>query len=1093
MSCKEGNLINCIKECETCGNPTNQTLTDRNMNCQSVCGGTLNHGYASYKPICHCCPRTHIIPCDVGTDYERKKCYLEQGYQYFEDECVTSPDGLKCEDAAMNTNRGYFAEYFNPPLNPQQENQFNVKKTTQGKTLTAADIETDPLITYNRSVGGGLHGPVLGGLHINNEEYIGCDFTFPYNNNIKLLQPTPWIGNVHKNYKMQNGGYLKYDKLTNNIVLVSMNPRQGNDEIANVGIMKTPAIDPKFKPEPISTNTLSTSINKSVEDLSQYSQDDLLLESKLENNVVNISKNNLNLVFDFFTCQYGTLRIKDKGFQKGVHKYYVFGLGPITTNTETNFSLNWADYKRRCNQGFGTMQGFGIYGSHWPVMYVLRLDQNTGEQKCYMVYFDHYRKTEYFFDTLQDNGIIKIRTREPEFRFYVSIEDSILNLRKQFMKISGPPQPPVQKAMGLWVQKFGYENWLDLERDITIVRSENFPVDGFIFDFYWYGHKFPEDVPIPLNTNSYSMNFCHQRKDYTTANELGKFIWDEENFPNHVSFLNNLMKKYNYGNTLMQEPYITADAEDFSYMFTNDMVARLENGSWAEPEGVWNNWIGRHAALPDFTNPELSKYWFTTRIVPNMTDGTFFWWNDLSEPEASNENAFYLGVGQVTKDNVMLHEMKQSPDILSFNQFLWVQGICQEYNKQLNKRYNVLCRAGTCGIQRYGAFMWPGDSFPKLVQLNASTNSLANLALSGLDFSASDAGGFAAQIGEDERQKLYSMWYANSAATNFTLKPHKYAHPDQSSAAPTEWGSVEDNLFNTVERYMLSPYYYSSAMDISSLGTNQGSPFTTTLFFKYQFDNMLLKEALDQKKNSLTQFVGPNLVYAMLYKYEEISRSIYFPKDTKWYDYRNNKWFDGGSNYVVKFKSKNICPLFIKNNSIVPMRSKDQKIIDMRYNDILTSYDVYIYSYFGKDADVFTLYIDDGISMNRNQTKIKLSYKNGVAHINIPSIKSFNIPNFNFFLVDNNGMTRLGPNSIIRSIYEAATTPIDSNCLNIIEGFGETPSDNKITCIIMIILAAVIAYFIGKSTCKDKSNVSKFILVGIILGMCLAIMLAIKN
>jgi hypothetical protein len=1106
MSCKTGDITNCLSDCENCSVPTMDNLSQRNEQCQNVCSSTLNHGFATIKPICHCCPRKHIIPCENGTDFERKKCYLEQGYQYFEDECVTSPESLSCEEAIASSNGGYYSEPYEeiqnnkkynssfssqqlqPPLNKNQKGQFD-------KYTGIRDINVNVVPSYdtlNRSTGGELNGTVLGGLHINDQQYMGCDYTFPYNNEINLLEETPWQGQNHNSYKMKNGGYLKYDKITDNIILISMNPRQGSDKIADMGILRTPSIDPKFVGEILTNNNLKVSIDKSL-NYTNFDETDSLLESKLDNNVINVSKNNLNIVFDFFTCQYGTLRIKDKDFKAGVHKYYIFGLGPITTNTEDNFSLNWADYKRRCNQGFGTMQAFGIYGSHWPIMYVLRVNQNTGEQKCFMVYFDHFRKTEYFFDNLQSDGIIKIRTREPEFRFYVSVEDTILNLRKQYMKITGSPQPPVQKAMGLWIQKFGYEKWEDLEADIDLVRNKNFPVDGFIFDLYWFGHIFP--TTIELNENSYDMNFCHQKKPYETANELGKFKWSEKNFPEHKKYLNELMQKYNYGNTLIEEPYISADADDFSFMYTNNMIARLKNGSWAQPEGVWNNWVGNHAAMPDYTNPNTSKHWFNTRILPNMTDGTFFWWNDLSEPEVYNENALYLGIGQVNNNDKMLHEMHQAPDVLNFNQLLWNQGIANEYNKQLNKRYNVLCRAGTCGIQRYGAFMWPGDSFPYLVQLNACTNSLSNLSLSGLDFSATDAGGFASPITDnDERQKLYSMWFANSAATNFTLKPHKYVHPDQTTASPTEWGSVDDNFFITLERYMLSPYYYSSAMDISSFGENQGFPFTTTLFFKYQFDPKLLYEALDDKKNSLMQFVGPNLVYAMLYKYEETSRSIYFPVNTKWYDYRNNVWFDGGQKYTVKFKTKNICPLFIKNNSVLITRDTSNPV-NMRYNDIINTYMVYIYSYEGNDADSFTLYIDDGISMNKNQTKIKLSMKNGVVMI---KSNSLTLPTFEFFLIDKNNQ-RKKLNNVKNEFlddshsFEIKNQSLDTNGYIICENYTDDPKKNNLMYILVILATTTLGFILGKLNCGNNShNILKFASIGMIIGLIVAVYLITK-
>lgn len=1006
MSCKTGNLTNCLNECDSCADATMQNYDDRNDQCMNVCGSRLKHGFTKVKSLCKCAPRTHIIPCDTGSEFERKKCYLENGYQYWDEECVVKGDNgriPKPSPAPSNkpVNKAMNEQITIPKLPLSKENFSKELRFTANTKL--ADLQTNDIDT---TTGGDLNGKTLDGLYSNDNNLVGCDYTFPYDNNIKLLYQTPWRGDLHDVWRNSEGGYIKFDKLTNDIVHISMNPRQGGDDIAKVGILRTPAVNPLFKAENLTCSDLNVSIKLAKQ--TNFSPDDALLQSKLKNRVVHVQKKDVNLVFDFFTCQYGYMRLVDNDFELGTHKYYVFGLGPISKDTDSNFSLNWADYKRRCNQNFGTTQQINIYGSHWPIMYVLRTNNRTGEQKCFSVFFDHFRKVEYFFDDLQTKGIIKIRTREPEFRFYVSIDDTILLLRKQFMKIVGSPQPPVKKAMGLWIQRFGYRNWDEVNADIKLIRDSKFPLDGFIFDLYWYGHQFP--VSRELNENSYADNFCHQKSAVTLGNQMGIFQWDDVNFPKHQENAQQLMKNYKYGLTLIEEPFLSADSEDFSMMLFSNMVAKLQNGSFAQPEGVWQDWVGEHAAMPDFTNPETSKHWFKTRILPNITDGTYFWWNDLSEPEIFNENALYLGIGQVDDDGIMKHEMHQAPDVLNFNQLLWSKGISEEYNSKLNKRYNVLLRSGTCGIQRYGAFMWPGDTKPTLLQMNVQTNSLANLSLVGLDFSASDAGGFFTPDtnAPEERQKLYSLWYANSAATNFSLKPHKYIGPGQSTSSPTEWGSVEDNLANTIDRYLLSPYYYSYAMDISTFGDKQGEPFTTTLFFKYQSDPLLLQDALENRTNSLNLFVGPSLLYVMLKAYNETSRNIYLPADTMWYNYRNLTWIKGGEVYTTEFKSINICPLFIKNNSIIPMRTKSdiKNSLNMRFDDVIYKYDVFIYSYDGLNADPFTLYIDDGISMNKNQTKIIIMYKNGQPIVKLVGT-SCSFPSFNFVLVSKDGITIL--------------------------------------------------------------------------------------
>lgn len=47
------------------------------------------------------------------------------------------------------------------------------------------------------------------------------------------------------------------------------------------------------------------------------------------------------------------------------------------------------------------------------------------------------------------------------------------------------------------------------------------------------------------------------------------------------------------------------------------------------------------------------------------------------------------------------------------------------------------------------------------------------------------------------------------------------------------------------------------------------------------------------------------------------SRSVYFPEGT-WFDFNNNKKYEGGKSYVVNM-SLNEIPMFVKENTILPL------------------------------------------------------------------------------------------------------------------------------------------------------------------------------
>lgn len=1022
-TCQKGILTECLNNCSHCSAQNIYSYDWRNQQCMNVCGARLQHAFTNTKSICQCVPRTEIHPCSQSDDEERRTCFLRQGYQYWDKQCPKQFD----------------------------------------------------------TVGGGA-------LETNDSRYMACDFTFPYDNDLKLQKMPRFRGEKHDLYVKRDGGYVKYDLVDDNIVHVAMNPRQGNANFANAGIMKTVCINPKFQASKLTSNQMNVSINTQT-NLSQYSNIDKITENALDNRYVRVKKGDLDLSADMFTCQYGNIRIIDNNYDPSKHLYSVFGLGPINSNGY-NFSLDWNQYDRRCNEGFGTQQSFGINGSHFPILYVVRRDTtNKKVDQTFAILFDHYRKVEYFFEDLpsipriqagsQGHGIINIRTREPEWRFYVITGDNVVDVRQKFMRIAGHPPIPVRKCMGLWISRFGYRNWDQLLSDSNILRENHFPTEGFFMDLYWYGHFFPGDHVIQPDTKNYGKNWCHLERNKETGNQLGIFRWDTEHFPNPTEFCNNLYKKYQYGITLIEEPYLTSDAPDWSHVFNNGMVGKLKGGSWASPSAVWLNWLGKHVAMADFTG-ELQNYWYTSRIKPLITDATFTWWNDLSEPEELNENAIYQGVGQVDDDTgEMLHEMIQAPEVANVTQFLWSQGLHKNYTNQQNKRFSVLTRAGTIGIQRFGVHIWPGDTNANWMYLQSSFKNCCNLMLSGVDYTVTDSGGFSSSFSLEQQQRIYSPWFANSCAINLMIKPHKWVIPtsDLPTTIPAVWGNPQANLNNVLERYQFSPHYYSWAYQISENGSHKGEMWVTPLFLEYQNDYDLYSFSVDGNvaPGGLSLLVGKSLLYCLyrdlIEPYSsgsqstpgEKSRIMLFPKNTFWYDYRNFKWvtgqvtinFDDKVNGKFSYK----LPLFVKDQSIIPTRVLENPTEDVRLENLPNAYDVLVFSKDEKEVDPYMLYEDDGITYSDvHQTFYQLTFNNGQVSVHVTGMTPSRKPKFNSFLISSSHSHRT---PIPTSITYDTHSPLQLNIKNWIK-------KNGILFVIVIVIILVILFFVFFSKRKRK-------------------------
>jgi len=1024
---------------------TMSNLENRDNQCLSFCGARIRHGYADVNAICKCKTR-EIFPCsEVEDEAEKEECNFKYGYQYFAQEC---------------------------------------------------DIGSEDAIG-------------AGAVQKNDYKLQFCDHMYPYNNDLYLNETTPFRGILNKSWSKRNGGYLKFDILTDDIAHIGMNTRQGDDKIAKMGIMYTAQVDSAFKPQSklnddhvevsfierekevyknifnsklSPNNNLYRDVNTNVKENSKL----YVASKRMDFQDVLVKKQvykddpPFSLAFSFFANSYGSMDVYDPDFEKGRYVYQVYGLGPISKpefdEKRIFYSLNWTG-TYRCNQGFGTQQAFGINGSHWPVMYVSRYDKRTNRFVTAMIFFDHLRKCEWDLRRLQDYGYFTVRTREPEFRFFVSIGKSTLDVRKHYMQITGSPSPPVKKTMGLWISRFGYKNFEEMEEDMNLLREKQFPLDGFVFDLYWYGHAFPNFTDIELSEQQYTNNFCYRKYSMINREKMGLFFWDRVNFPNPEKYLNDLYAKYNYGATLIQEPYFNADSRDFSYCFYNNMVARLENGTWAQPEGVMRNWVGTHAAMPDYSNPETGRYWYESRIKRLVTDATFGWWNDLSEPEVYNQNAFYLGSGQIQKDGTMSHELRQSVDVLNMNQLYWIKETAKAYEKGENKRYSVLCRAGTCGIQRYGFSMWPGDEESFLEEMLSSQEGAQTLSLCGIDFVSSDAGGFVSGFQNEER--LYSVWYANAAASRYNLKPHKWINDSMKyqTSSPAVWGNVEANLRNTVERYLLSPFYYSTAMDISNVGSRKGQPWITTLFFYTTWiageDNYTgttgiqadpgyvdielgLTGGPKSATNANRQVIGNSILY-ILYTTDKdnYKEKVALPHGMKVFDWRNKTWYIG--NKAQDFEVEPLMnvdnpslPMYFIDKKIIPMRGYDKKTVDWRFNDVLDYYKIFIVSYDGLSAETFTLFHDDGISTNKKIIKYYIGFDNGEVLLR-KNTKSSKTPVFEFFLINKDSISKIENVNMSVEGYEPGTV---GTVGTVKEDFNESETEQTAVWFLAILLAA---------------------------------------
>jgi len=821
----------------------------------------------------------------------------------------------------------------------------------------------------------------------NDQRAMGVDNYFPYNNDIilpeKLVNKIKFVGEKYFiwNEKLADGGYIKYDILADHIAHISLNTRQGADSIANVGIMRTISVNPELTSESLSDSHIQVIV--STDDPANSDP----MYKALGNQTIQVKdeSNNIHIQFDTKNCTFGELHLYNYDF--GQYNFYVYGLGPVSDGNR-EFSLNWLNRNNgvRCNSAFGNHQVFGIRASHWPVFFIQRFHKQTGESSVYAVFFDHYRKLEYDFSGLVGNGLIKVSSREPEFRYFVITGKTLSQVKKEYMKIIGNPTPIQIKLLGLWIGGFGYRNIDQIYYNINKLEQNKFPADGFYLDLYWYGHSFPEDFAV--SRNQYKDNICfndtpggcvsgnYQQGNsdtiqITKADQVGIFEWDTTNFP--TDQINKLYDNKGYGITLIYEPFYNLNSEDMSQLYKKNLLANDTYTRFIQPDAVWNNWLG-NVIIPDFTQPESGQYWYDSRMKSRMTKGTFLWWNDLGEPEVYNQNAMYNGVGPVIDDKMYaLSCYTQHPSVHNYVQMLWTRGVSEAYRKDTNQRFNLLTRAGCPGISRYGAYSWTGDTNASADNLVAHLKNMGTLGLSGQDFICSDAGGFNGDRGA-EAQFIYSYWFANCCAAEITVKPHKWFNPQVMTCSPADWGDVQSNLKNIQTRYEWIPFYYSTAYSISKYGHRAGEHFSTPVFMAYS------EERLNQDPYAgINYLINENLLVPLFVPDSTTiqDRVVLLPNNTDWFDLKNQVWVSGQTTLSGQ---NSLLQMMVKNNSIVVTSKLPSDLTQVRAERIF-DYPLVVNIY-SKNNDLsqiepFYLYLDDGKSNDIQPMIVRVSVQGG--------------------------------------------------------------------------------------------------------------------
>jgi alpha-glucosidase len=302
---------------------------------------------------------------------------------------------------------------------------------------------------------------------------------------------------------------------------------------------------------------------------------------------------------------------------------------------------------------------------------------------------------------------------------------------------------------------------------------------------------------------------------------------------------------------------------------------------------VWPGW----AAFPDFTSSAARSWWGGEyRSLVEM--GVSGFWHDMNEPQAftaSGEGTLPANARHETGPHELVHNLYA----VLMNQ----AGFEGLERARPERRPFIVSRSGWAGLQRH-AFLWTGDVESSWDALAQSVRTLLGLAVSGVPFAGSDAGGFTG----DPDPELYLRWLQLAAFTPFFR-----VHSARGSPPREPWAHREPWLARAREtiqfRYRLLPYLYTLAHQAATAGLPPLRP-------------MLLAHAtLAGVEDAF--LLGDALIVAPVLAPGQRRREVSLPPGA-WYDFWTGARFEGPGRVTLEAPLERV-PLLVAAGRVIPL------------------------------------------------------------------------------------------------------------------------------------------------------------------------------
>lgn len=441
---------------------------------------------------------------------------------------------------------------------------------------------------------------------------------------------------------------------------------------------------------------------------------------------------------------------------------------------------------------------------------------------------------------------------------------SLPEATSNFTQITGRQSLPPFWSLGYITSKYGYRSEKEALGAVDSLKTRGYPVDGIIFDLYWYG----------------------------VETDMGRLEWSKSQFPNHKTMLDSL-NRMGVKPVLIHQPYINklGAIDNYNLLAADGLLTHDAEGNINDV----HTWVG-DAGMFDITNPR-TREWLWNRLKGFTAEGLAGWWGDLGEPEQHPLSIRHAnGMDAVDYHNRYGNDWSK----------LIYDGLRSDFPEM---RPFLMMRGGTTGLQKYSVFPWTGDVSRSWQGLQPQIKLMLNSGLSGLGYMSSDIGGFAVDPKKPYDPELYLRWMQYGVFSPI-LRTHAQNQPE-----PYHYPMHEAALRDLVKmRYQWLPYNYTLAYENAA----DGQPLARPVNY-YNTVNT-------DKDNITDEYLwGQEVLVAPVLTQGAKNRQVFFPDfglsgnecPTWIYWFNPTMKYKGGTTATIA-TPLNEFPLFVKAGSFIP-------------------------------------------------------------------------------------------------------------------------------------------------------------------------------